>query len=226
MIEDSNGTCLPCDEELEGLVCPKGSTVVKLVTGGPVAELMRYHPASKKKHKCSKPRASYQTKFRSQASEMKSREEKSREKEKESEERRYGCPKCLESRETVKRCVFPIFVGQDRRVGSLERRVWSDVAREMKNCTLLWRDVHFRFKMYESHYPRTTFLGSDVEKWHAAALKTKANSLAPFLEVRKSEKCRPLWREAYVQVKMHKTPAFWSIFGGSDVEKVSDRWNR
>eukprot|EP00434_Breviolum_minutum_P026875 symbB.v1.2.023756.t1/scaffold2149.1/size87894/1 len=33
MIEDSNGTCLPCEKELEGLVCPKGSTVVKLVTG-------------------------------------------------------------------------------------------------------------------------------------------------------------------------------------------------
>ena len=33
----------------------------------------------------------------------------------------------------------------------------------------------------------------------------------------------PLWREAHLQVKMCKAPAFWHTFGASDVEKVSDR---
>ena len=34
------------------------------------------------------------------------------------------------------------------------------------------------------------------------------------------KKCAPLWREAYFQVKMYKTPHVRATFGGSDVEKV------
>ena len=36
-----------------------------------------------------------------------------------------------------------------------------------KKCTLLWREAHFEVKMYKTHYVRTTFGGSDVEKVHA-----------------------------------------------------------
>ena len=43
---------------------------------------------------------------------------------------------------------------------------------------------------------------------------------APLLEVPMLEKCTLLWREAHVQVKMHKTPHVRATFGGSDVEKV------
>ena len=34
------------------------------------------------------------------------------------------------------------------------------------------------------------------------------------------KKCMPLWREAHLEVKMHKTPQCRSTFGSSDVEKV------
>ena len=38
-----------------------------------------------------------------------------------------------------------------RKVGSLKRRVRSQLARwEMKNCTPLWREAHFQVKMYKS----------------------------------------------------------------------------
>ena len=43
---------------------------------------------------------------------------------------------------------------------------------------------------------------------------------APLLEVRMLEKCRPLWREAHFQVKMHKTHQLRTTFGSWDVQKV------
>ena len=57
---------------------------------------------------------------------------------------------------------------EGRKVGSLKRRVRSQLARwEMKNCTPLWREAHFQVKMYKTPGDRTTFGGSDVEKVHA-----------------------------------------------------------
>ena len=49
---------------------------------------------------------------------------------------------------------------------------------------------------------------------------TKHTRSGPRLEVAMSKKCRPLWREAHFEVKMHKTPYVRATFGGSDVEKV------
>ena len=46
---------------------------------------------------------------------------------------------------------------------------------------------------------------------------TKHTMLGPLLEVRRSKKCTPLWREAHFEVKMYKTPGFRATFGGSDV---------
>ena len=84
-----------------------------------------------------------------------------------------------------------------RKVGSLKRRVRSQLARwVMKNCTPLWREAHFQVKMYKTHQFRT------------------------LLEVEMSKKCTLLWREAHFQVKMYKTPHVRATFGGSDVEKV------
>ena len=45
-------------------------------------------------------------------------------------------------------------------------------------------------------------------------------TFGPLLEVAMSKKCTPLWREAHVEVKMHKTPGVRTTFGSSDVEKV------
>ena len=159
------------------------------------------------------------------------------------------------SRNTV---FFQWFVAPEgRKVGSLKRRVRSQLARgEMKNCTPLWREAHFQVKMYKTHHVRTTFGSWDVEKAHAVVARstfpsqnvqntplsdhfwklrcwksarrcgakhiskskcTKHTMYGPFLEVKMSKKCTPLWREAHFQVKMYKTHHVRTIFGGSDV---------
>ena len=103
------------------------------------------------------------------------------------------------SRNTV---FFQWFVAPEgRKVGSLKRRVRSQLARwEMKNCTPLWREAHLEVKMYNTHHGRTT------------------------LEVAMSKKCTPLWREAHFQVKMYKTPQRRTTFEVEIVEKVHAVW--
>ena len=62
---------------------------------------------------------------------------------------------------------------EGRKVGSLKRRVRSQLARwEMKNCTPLWREAHFEVKMYKTHHSRTTFGSWDVEKVHAVVAQS------------------------------------------------------
>ena len=75
------------------------------------------------------------------------------------------------SRNTV---FFQWFVAPEgRKVGSLKRRVRSQLARwEMKNCTPLWREAHFQVKMYKTHHCRTTFGSWDVEKVHAVVARS------------------------------------------------------
>ena len=75
------------------------------------------------------------------------------------------------SRNTV---FFQWFVSPEgRKVGSLKRRVRSQLARwEMKNCTPLWREAHFEVKMYKTHQVRTTFGSWDVEKVHAIVARS------------------------------------------------------
>ena len=86
---------------------------------------------------------------------------------------------------------------EGRKVGSLKRRVQSQLARwEMKNCTLLWREAHFEVKMH------------------------KITSSGPLLPVEMLKKCTPLWHEAHFEVKMYKTHHGRSTFGSWDVEKV------
>ena len=67
------------------------------------------------------------------------------------------------SRNTV---FFQWFVApEDRKVGSLKRRVRSQLDRwEMNKCTPLWREAHFEVKMYKTLGVRTTFGSWDVEK--------------------------------------------------------------
>ena len=62
---------------------------------------------------------------------------------------------------------------EGRKVGSLKRRVRSQLARwEMKNCTPLWREAHFQVKMYKTHHGWTTFGSWDVEKVHAVVARS------------------------------------------------------
>ena len=90
-------------------------------------------------------------------------------------------------------CVAP----EGRKVGSLKRRVRSQLARwEMK-------------------------IARRCGAKHISKSKcTKHTILRPLLEVEMSKKCTPLWREAHFQVKMCKTPQLRSTFRSCDVEKV------
>ena len=73
---------------------------------------------------------------------------------------------------------FQWFVAPEgRKVGSLERRVRSQLARwEMKNCTPLWREAHFQVKMHKTHQRRTTFGSWDVETVHAVVARSTFRS--------------------------------------------------
>ena len=115
---------------------------------------------------------------------------------------------------------------EDRKVGSLKRRVRSQLARwEMKNCMPLWREAHFQVKMYKTHC-RTTFGSWDVEKVHAVVARSTFRSQnvqnTPwsdhFWKLRC--KCTQLWREAHFEVKMYKTHHGLTTFGSWDVEKA------
>ena len=85
---------------------------------------------------------------------------------------------------------FQWFVAPEgRKVGSLKRRVRSQLARwEMKNCTPLWREAHFEVKMY------------------------KITRSRPLLAVEMSKKCTPVWRDRSQNVQ--STPCadhFWKF---------------
>ena len=127
---------------------------------------------------------------------------------------------------------------EGRKVGSLKRRVRSQLARwEMRNCTPLWREAHFQVKMYKTPQRRTTFGSWDVEKVHAIVARStfgsqnvqNTSASDDFWKLRcpksgrrcgAKQKWTPLWREARLKVKMYKTPQLRTIFGSWDVQKV------
>ena len=79
------------------------------------------------------------------------------------------------SRNTV---FFQWFVAPEgRKVGSLKRRVRSQLARwEMKISTPLWRKAHFEVKMYKTHQLRTTFGSWDVGRVYAVVARSTFRS--------------------------------------------------
>ena len=118
---------------------------------------------------------------------------------------------------------------EGRKVGSLKRRVRSQLARwEMKSCTPLWREAHFQVKMYKNTPFSDHFWKLRCRKSarrcgakHISKSKcTKHLSVGRLLEVEMSKKCTPLWREAHFEVKMYKTHHSRTPFGSWDVEKV------
>ena len=86
--------------------------------------------------------------------------------------------KKMQMREKVGKSRFTVFFQwfvspEGRKVGSLKRRVRSQLARwEMTNCTPLWREADFQVKMYKTHHARTTFGSWDVEKVHAIVARS------------------------------------------------------
>ena len=134
------------------------------------------------------------------------------------------------SRNTV---FFQWFVAPEgRKVGSLKRRVRSQLARwEMKKCTPLWREAHFQVKMLKTPGVRTTFGSCDVEKVHAVV----ARSTFPSQNVQStpgsdhfwkliSKKCTPLWREAHFQVKMLKAVGVRTTLEVAMSKKCTPLW--
>ena len=80
---------------------------------------------------------------------------------------------------------------EGRKVGSLKRRVRSQLARwEMKNCTPLWREAHLQVKMYKTPQLRTTFGSCDVEKVHAVV----ARSIFPSQNVQTTPGSDHFWK--------------------------------
>ena len=71
--------------------------------------------------------------------------------------------KKIQMREKVGKSRFTVFfqwfvAPEGRKVGSLKRRVRSQLARwEMKKCTPLWREAHFEVKSVKNWRSRTTF---------------------------------------------------------------------
>ena len=96
-----------------------------------------------------------------------------------------------------------------------------------KNCTPLWREAQLQVKMHKTPHSRSHFGSSDVQKWHAAVARSTFASenaqntliVGAILEVPMFKNATRLWREAHLQVKMHKTPHCRSYFGSSDVQK-------
>ena len=151
--------------------------------------------------------------------------------------------KKMQVREKIGKSRFTVFfqwfvAPEGRKVGSLKRRVRSQLARwDMKKCTPLWREAHVQVKMDKTLEERTTFGSCDVEKVHAVVARStfwsqnvqntpnrKVDSLKRRVRSQLArwdmKKCTPLWREAHVQVKMDKTLEERTTFGSCDVEKV------
>ena len=85
-------------------------------------------------------------------------------------------------REKIGKSRFTVFfqwfvAPEGRKVGSLKRRVRSQLARwDMKKCTPLWREAHFQVKMDKTPQRRTTFGSCDVEKVHAVVARSTFQS--------------------------------------------------
>ena len=145
----------------------------------------------------------------------KRREEERRSKKRKSQKKED--PGARKGRKVAKHCVFQWFEAPEgRKVGSLKRRVRSQLARwEMKNCTPLRREAHFQVKMYKTHQARTTFGSWDVRgsdhfwtfrcrfAWQAHGIvhlvKSEQNMMF-FLHFQKRWQAWDIWRGS---AKMH-----------------------
>ena len=108
---------------------------------------------------------------------------------------------------------------EGRKVGSLKRRVRSQLARwEMKNCTPLSRST------FASQNVQNTWVSEHFWKCGAKHISkskcTKHTRCGPLLAVEMSKKCTPLWREANFEVKMYKAHHSRTTFGNWNIEKV------
>ena len=131
------------------------------------------------------------------------------------------------SRNTV---FFQWFLAPEgRKVGSLKRRVRSQLARgEIEKLHAVVARSTFPSENaqntpFSDHFWKLRCRKSARRcgaKHISKSKCTKHTILGPLLEVMMSKKCTPLWREAHFQVKMYKTPQRRTTFGSWDVKKV------
>ena len=165
--------------------------------------LILYFPVDKKSTWIIQFTTIYRRKFRSQTSDnmerWKAEQGRGREKRKirrEKIRRERVRRKKMQMREKVGKSRNTVFFQwfvepEGRKVGSLKRRVRSQLARwEMKKCTPLWREAHLQVKMYKTHHGRTTFGSWDVEKVHAVV----ARSTFPSQNVQNTSVSDDFWK--------------------------------
>ena len=138
--------------------------------------------------------------------------------------------KKMQVREKVGKSRFTVFfqwfVAQEgRRVGSLKRRVRSQLARWEKLPAVVARSTFPSQKPTVSDHfwklrCRTSALRCGA-KHISKSKSTKHTRFGPLLEVEMSKSCAPLWRQAHVQVKSVKKLAVLSLFWLSDVENAN-----
>ena len=135
--------------------------------------------------------------------------------------------KKMQMREKVGKSLNTVFfqwfgTPEGRKVGSLKRRVRSQLARwEMKKCTPLWREAQNTPGPDHFWKLRCRKSARRCGAKHISKSKcTKHTMIGPLLEVAMSKKCTPLWREGHFEVKMHKALGVRTTFGSWDVEKV------
>ena len=118
---------------------------------------------------------------------------------------------------------------EGRKVGSLKRRVRSQLARwEMKKIARRCGAKHIcKWKAKNTsrseHFLKLRCRKSARRcgaKLICKSKCTKHTRCGPLLAVEMSKKCTPLWREAHLQVNMYKTHQVQTTFGSWDVEKV------
>ena len=137
-------------------------------------------------------------------------------------------------REKIGKSRFTVFfqwfvAPEGRKVGSLKRRVRSQLARwEMKKLHAVVARSTFPSQNGQNtrgadHFWKLRCRKSARRCGAKHILKSKCakhTMVGPLLEVAMSKKCTPLWREAHFEVKMCKTHHGRTTFGSSDVEKV------
>ena len=142
--------------------------------------------------------------------------------------------KKMQMREKIGKSRFTVFfqwfvAPEGRKVGSLKRRVRSQLARwDMKKCTPFVARSTFPSQNGQNtrgadHFWKLRCRKSARRCGAKHILKSKCakhTMVGTLLEVAMSKKCTPLWREAHFQVKMYKTHHSRTTFGTSDVEKV------
>ena len=110
---------------------------------------------------------------------------------------------------------------EGRKVGSLKRRVRSQLARwEMKMARSTFRRQNAQNTPGSDDFWKVRCRKSARRcgaKHISKSKCTKHTSFEALLKVEMSKKCTPLWREAHFEVKMHKAHDVRTTFGGSDV---------